>query len=207
MLPDGLATVTVTDVRQHPDGEPVRGTVTLTPEVTAVTSTEHGLIIMGPVSGRWVDGVLWSDDDDAEAPGLTVLAADAEGITPSGWTYRVYERPYDTGGRSYPVLLDTALGSSVQLSDIAPTAPSDGEYVLVAGPQGPPGADGSPGSTYIHTQSAPAATWQIAHGLGRFPNIDLIVAGQVVLADIEHVSVDLAVVSLPVPISGTATCS
>lgn len=143
-LPDGVQTVTLTDTRQHPDGAPYTGTLTLRPEVPAVTSAEHGLIVMGDVVGTWVAGVLQAADG---TPGLTVLAVDDPTCTPTGWTYRAYEAP--TGGleRDYPLLLTADLGT-IDLADLAPAEPSAGEYVLVAGPpgaQGEPGADGAPG--------------------------------------------------------------
>lgn len=154
-LPAGLQTVTVTDERQHPDGGPMRGRVMLTPEVTAVTSAEHGLIVMGPVEGEWIGGVLHPvGADGTGTPGLRLLAADAGGITPTGWTYRVTERPYNASGRSYAVLLTTALGESISLAELAPTAPAEGEYVLVAGPAGPAGADGADGASAYETAVA-----------------------------------------------------
>lgn len=145
-LPPGLQTVTVTDERQHPDGGPMRGRIMFQPEVAAVTSAEHGLIVMGPVEGEWIGGVLHPvGADGTGTPGLRLLAVDAAGITPTGWTYRVTERPYNASGRSYAVSLSTALGGSVSLAELAPTAPAEGEYLLVTGPAGPAGPQGEPG--------------------------------------------------------------
>lgn len=80
--------------------------------------------------------------------------------------------------------------------------------VATPGPQGPPGTGGGGASYYLHTQSAPAATWQIQHNLGRTPNISLILGnGTVVYADIVHNSASLAVVQFPVAYAGTAMCS
>jgi hypothetical protein len=100
-----------------------------------------------------------------------------------------------------------AAGSTVALSSVVVAEPLDEDYVVVTGPAGPPGQDGTPGTTYTHIQTVPSATWQIAHGLGRIPNISLIIDGQVSYADIEHPSTDLAVITLPSPFAGTATCS
>ncbi|GGP55951.1 hypothetical protein [Streptomyces abikoensis] len=151
-FPPGLQTVTITDSRAHPDGGPMRGRLTLTPEVPAVTSAQYGLIVMGEATTEWVNGVLT----------LTVLASDAAGCTPTGWTYRVTERPYDAPGRSYPLLLPASLGT-VELADLAPTAPAAGEYLLVtgppgpqgpAGPQGPQGPPGSEANAQAYTDAA-----------------------------------------------------
>ncbi|MEU7103533.1 hypothetical protein ABZ951_00555 [Streptomyces sp. NPDC046215] len=112
----------------------MRGRVTLTPEVSAVTSAEYGLIVMGEATAEWINGAL----------SLTVLACDAEDCTPTGWTYRLTERPYDAPGRSYPISLPAA-APAVDLADIAPTAPAEGEYVIVTGPAGPTGPQGPAG--------------------------------------------------------------
>ncbi|MFW3477247.1 hypothetical protein [Streptomyces microflavus] len=132
-LPDGVPTITVRDTRTHPDGPGHRGHFTLTPDAPTVTLPEHGQIIMGTATALW-------DEETGEAA-VTVLVADAPGMNPQGWTYTLTEHPYDGQARSYPVLLTTALGSTVDLADLAPTEPYDGEYVLVPGPAGPPGAD------------------------------------------------------------------
>lgn len=136
-LPPGLQTVTIVDTRQHPDGGPMRGRLTLRPEVAAISSAEHGLIVMGEARADWVNGACT----------LTVLACDADGINPTGWTYRVTEAPYDAPGRSYPVLLTADMGT-IELADLAPVAePSTGEYIAVAGPAGPAGPTGPTGAT------------------------------------------------------------
>ena len=40
--------------------------------------------------------------------------------------------------------------------------------VVVEGPQGPAGPAGA---TYVHTQSTPASTWNISHGLNTVPAV------------------------------------
>jgi hypothetical protein len=115
----------------------MRGRLTLRPEVDAISSADHGLIVMGEARAEWVNGLLT----------LTVLACDATGINPTGWTYRVTEAPYDAPGRSYPVLLTAGMGT-VELADLAPVSqPSTGEYLAVPGPAGPAGPTGATGAT------------------------------------------------------------
>ncbi|MER8197058.1 hypothetical protein ABTY00_24210 [Streptomyces microflavus] len=141
-LPEDAQTVTITDSRTHPDGGPMRGRVTLRPAPAVVTNPGAGHTVQGDAEGRWVDGEL----------SLTVLAADATGYDPTGYTHLVMERPDDAQGRDYPVLLTTALGATVDLATLAPTEAYEGEYVLVPGPAGPAGpvgaagADGAPGA-------------------------------------------------------------
>jgi len=72
----------------------------------------------------------------------------------------------------------------------------------------PLGGGGSGASYYLHTQSSPAAVWQVAHNLGRTPNISVIrTDGTVAYADIDHASTALAVITFPAAIAGTAMCS
>ncbi|MFB6424654.1 hypothetical protein ACFCXC_14860 [Streptomyces microflavus] len=134
-LPEDAQTITITDSRTHPDGGPMRGRVTLRPAPAVVANPAAGHTVQGDAEGRWVNGELT----------LTVLAADATGYDPTGYTHLVMERPDDAQGRDYPVLLTTALGDTVDLATLAPTEPYSGGYVLVPGPAGPPGADGADG--------------------------------------------------------------
>lgn len=161
-LPAGLQAVTITDIRTSPDGSPMRGRVIFRPQVPVITSALYGTIIMGDAVGTWVDGVLKAEDGST---GVKLLANDAVGCVPTGWTYQVIERPYDAAGRSYSILLAHTLGSSVQLSDLAPTSPANGDYVTVpgpqgpagpTGPQGPAGADGATGATGPQGPAGPA---------------------------------------------------
>ncbi|MFI8942742.1 hypothetical protein [Streptomyces syringium] len=194
-LPAGMQTVTVTGTYLHPNGNPFTGRVTFTPEPVVVTSAQHDTIILGTVEAQ--------PNDDGTITAI-LLATDAAGITPTGWTYRVTERWYEAPGRTYPLSLPAA-APAVDLADVAPTAPAAGEYVVVTGPPGPVGP---PGATYQHTQGTPAATWQVNHQLGYRPNISIINgAGRVVYADIEHSTTNLAVITFPTAFAGTATCS
>lgn len=136
-LPDGVPTITVRDTRTHPDGPGHRGRFTLTPDAPTVTLTDHGQIIMGAATALW-------DDETGEAA-VTVVVADAPGMNPQGWTYTLTEHPYDGQTRSYPVLLTTALGAEVDIADLAPVEPYDGDYVLVPGPRGEKGDKGDKG--------------------------------------------------------------
>ncbi|MEU1219208.1 hypothetical protein [Streptomyces microflavus] len=136
-LPEGAQTITITDSRTHPDGGPMRGRVTLRPAPAVVTNPAAGHTVQGDAEGRWVDGEL----------SLTVLAADATGYDPTGYTHLVMERPDDAQGRDYPVLLTTALGATVDLATLAPAEPYSGDYVLVPGPSGPQGPAGATGAT------------------------------------------------------------
>ncbi|MGW1295146.1 hypothetical protein [Streptomyces sp. NPDC002533] len=134
-LPDGVARITLTDNRTHPDGGPMRGRIVVRPAPHLVTNPVTGHIAQGDAKARWIDGHL----------AVTVLTADADGYEPTGYTHTILEYPEDAPGREYPVLLTTALGATVDLAALAPTEPYTGDYVLVPGPAGPPGEPGEPG--------------------------------------------------------------
>ncbi|MGW4040457.1 hypothetical protein ACWEIM_29980 [Streptomyces sp. NPDC004778] len=169
-LPDGVPNVTVVDSRTYPDGSPMTGRVTLTPEPAAISSPEHGHIATGPAEGHWSNGVLVGATG---ARGITVLPADAPGYSPTGWTYTVHETPGRGPQRTYPVLITTSLGPVVDLADIAPVAAYEGDYVLVPGPPGDDGEDGAPGASayqvavangYVGTESQWLASLKGAKG-------------------------------------------
>ena len=83
------------------------------------------------------------------------------------------------------------------------------------GPPGPPGADGAdgapglPGGTfYIHTQSAPAATWTIIHNIGH--KLHCTVFGDdgiQLLTDVDQNDPDTTVLTFAAPFSGVAYLS
>lgn len=122
-LPAGVESVTLTagaNGLTNPDGTPAAGTVTLTPSVDRVTSSVHGLIVLGPVNAT-----LSASGTVTLGP---VLATDADDFTPSGWTYRVDENLTGQPPRSYSISLPAAT-PSVALPDVAPTSASTGTVV------------------------------------------------------------------------------
>lgn len=204
MLPDDIETVTVTGTYLHPDGTPMQGSVTLTPRPGVIVSAADGTAVQGEASARL--------DGDGEFT-LIVVATDADGINPTGFTYDVMISFYDARNGAFDIALPAA-APEVSLPAITPVTPADGDYLIITGPPGPagpPGPEGPPGSTggtYLHTQTTPAATWQITHALGRTPNIAVInPGGTVVYADIIHNTTSLAVIQFPTAVAGTAMCS
>ena len=85
-----------------------------------------------------------------------------------------------------------------------PSATLDLVEIAEQGPAGPPGATGAPGprgepglsgANYVHNQAVPAATWNIAHNLARFPSVTVI-AGDTELCMFEVISLDGDVLTL-----------
>jgi len=150
VLPVGLSAVTVTGTYTHPDGAPFAGKLLFTPEPAILTSATHGTLLLGTVEAAL---------NENGAVTVTLLATDDPDVTPSGWTYQVQERWYNAPGRSYPLSLPAA-APAVDLADVAPTAPAEGEYVVVtgpAGPTGPAGEDGSNADAEAYTDAAVSA--------------------------------------------------
>lgn len=135
-LPPGLSTVTVSGTYLHPDGTAMRGKLLFRPEPAILTSATHGVLMLGTIEA--------DVDEDTGVASAVLLATDDPDVTPVDWTYRVTERWYDAPERSYPLSLPAAT-PTVDLADVAPTAPASGEYVVVTGPKGDQGDPGPEG--------------------------------------------------------------
>lgn len=134
-LPDGLPTVTLTGTFAHPDGSPMKGSVSITPVPGKVVSADTGITVQGRAKAKL---------DANGAVSLTVLATDAAGINPTGFTYRVtIAFPDATGDEFFTAL--PASAPAVKLPAITPASSDEGNYIVITGPAGPPGADGEPG--------------------------------------------------------------
>lgn len=122
-LPEGVESVTLNGGANgltNPDGTAAAGTVTLTPSVERVTSSVHGLIVLGPANAT-----LSASGTFTLGP---VLATDADDFSPSGWTYRVDENLTGRPPRSYSISLPAA-APVVALPDVAPVSASVGTVV------------------------------------------------------------------------------
>ncbi len=72
---------------------------------------------------------------------------------------------------------------------------------------GPPGAAGSAGGRYLHTQTAVAATWTVTHNLGGYPLATVLLAGdpgRPVATDTDYPDANTLVLTFPSPVSGRA---
>lgn len=137
-FPPGVQTVTLTGHQTLADGEGRPLPVKIRPTPTRVVGAQWGVVVE--------DDPVVVDPDAAGQWTVTLVANDAEGFTPTGWTYRV-----ETGGDALYVSLPAALGT-VDISELTPAGMDGGEYVLVpgppgvAGPQGPTGSQGPAGT-------------------------------------------------------------
>ncbi|MER6191761.1 hypothetical protein [Streptomyces cyaneofuscatus] len=156
-FPVGVETVVLTGHQHLADGDGSPLPVRVRPTPRRVVSAEYGVVVD--------DGWVVVSPDDAGQWQVTLLATDAEGCTPTGWTYRL-----ETGGDAQHIALPAALGT-VDIADLLPAGEDGGTYVLVPGPPGltgPPGADstvpGPPGDDGEDgAPGAPGATaYQVA---------------------------------------------
>jgi hypothetical protein len=119
VFPPGVQTVTVTagaSGYRTLDGAARSGTIRFTPSVTRVVSAEHGVIALGTVNAT-----LGASGDFT----ASLLAVDAEGFSPSGWTYRVDEEFTDAPGRAYSISLPAA-APTVALPSLSPVDSTTG---------------------------------------------------------------------------------
>ena len=75
------------------------------------------------------------------------------------------------------------------------------------GPQGPQGPVGPAGSdtTYVHTQTTPSATWVIAHGLDKYPAVDVVDSGSnVVVGEIHYNNTNTITITFIAAFAGKA---
>lgn len=64
------------------------------------------------------------------------------------------------------------------------------------------------GEGHAHTQSSPAATWIIDHGLGRKVHVTIFdTAETVIYADVDHGTTNQATITFPSPVAGSAFIS
>lgn len=79
-------------------------------------------------------------------------------------------------------------------------------WTRIANIKGPQGASG--GDIFEHNQNSPLQDWTINHNLGRYPELTIIGAdGIQVFTDVEHVSINTAIVHFATPTIGKAVCN
>lgn len=204
-FPSEVTTRVVVHQYLDPDsGDPCSGTVELRPSNvmmypggTIIKSTITGII--NPLTGNV----------SVEAPDNFNPA-----INPQGTSYELYENPIspnNPGGlqhwiRRNIVRIPAGVGS-INIDALIPVPVDDpGETPIIRGPKGD---TGSPGETYIHTQSTPTATWTVLHPLTIFaPKVLILLAGEnsPVHTDTQYSSGQV-ILEFPSAVAGTAYLS
>jgi len=134
-LPAGVETVTVSSGKPLvlPDGTPMEGRFVFTgPDV--VTIGQHDVVLGGAVEAPLVGGEF----------SVTLVAPDATGISPTGWTYKV--QAILTNGPNWIRYISLPKAApNVALADVLIPDPVTGEYTPLSGPAGPAGPAGETG--------------------------------------------------------------
>lgn len=73
------------------------------------------------------------------------------------------------------------------------------------GAPGPPGAPGTGDLNYIHTQVLATTTWNITHGLNKYPSVTIVDSGNsVIIGDIDFIDQNNIIISFSAAFSGKA---
>lgn len=75
------------------------------------------------------------------------------------------------------------------------------------GPQGPPGGGSGSDFYYLHNQSLPSAGWDVVHGLGKFPNVSVLVSDEKVEVPVLYIDNNTVYIPFATPVTGKAICS
>lgn len=116
-FPPGVQTVTLTGHQTLADGAGNPVPIRIRPVPTRVVSATHNVVVDN-------DPVVVTPDAAGQWSRVLV-ATDAAGFTPTGWTYRV-----ETGDDALYVSLPAAVGT-VDIADVTPAGSDGGEYVIV----------------------------------------------------------------------------
>lgn len=153
-MPPGIATVTLTGRYIRPDGTPLQGSVSIAAPALITLSGADSL----------VNGSASVTLNSNGAFSVVLVATDNADMQPTGWAYNVVETMAGFPSRSYSIMLPQAT-PVVDLADIAPANPADGDYILITGPAGadgrtilsgtadPTSSVGADGDFYINTTS------------------------------------------------------
>lgn len=144
-LPAGVETVTVSsgEPLTLPNGTPIQGRLIFT-SPNLVTIGEDDLVLGGDAEATLTDGEF----------SVELVATDATGMSPSGWTYQVRALLTNAPGWTRYLSLPKAT-PAVALADVLVPDPVEGEFTTLAAPrEGPP----SPRTASLRRRSASTAT-------------------------------------------------
>jgi hypothetical protein len=128
-MPPGITTVILTGRYIRPDGTPLRGSVDIEAPASLTLSGADTVAV----------GAATMVLDENGAFSVALIATDNANMQPTGWAYEVTERFQHATGRSYAIQLPSTT-PVVDIADIAPADPAQGDYVNVPGPAGTPGS-------------------------------------------------------------------
>lgn len=96
--------------------------------------------------------------------------------------------------------------TGMAIGDVLPVLHENGTYVVQLPGKGGGGNGGTGGDKhYTHTQLVLSATWDVPHGLGKFPSVTAVNSGDnVVIADVHYVDTNNLVLTFGAATSGKA---
>ncbi|WP_329147251.1 hypothetical protein OIU91_16780 [Streptomyces sp. NBC_01456] len=179
-LPAGVPSVHLTGRFIAPDGTPLTGTLTFAPPMV-LTMPDADTIANTVATVE----ITKADQGSFE---INLIATDAPGMSPRGWTYLVTEKLKGAQIRQYHIMLpERPGGDPVDLADLAPASPYSGRYLPVVGPTGATGAQGLPGEVrraelealeerlaprpVTWSQGSASALWTIDHAFPYLPAV------------------------------------
>ena len=113
-LPGDIFTITVTGTYLNPSGSAMTGTVTFTPSTPILVDTV-GTVLLG--------GVGTTVSLNGSGAFSVVLPCTGQ-LTPANWSWKVTETIGGLSPRSYNINIPHSLGSTVDISTLAPVIPS-----------------------------------------------------------------------------------
>lgn len=107
------------------------------------------------------------------------------------------------GGSIWPLALAGVPPGGIAGQSLVKTSAADQDVGWGAG-----GGGGAAGSSYVHNQATPAATWTISHGLGYFPNVAPVDSlGREFICDVTYVDTNTITLTLTAAVAGKAYVS
>ncbi|MFE5853206.1 hypothetical protein ACFQ61_08290 [Streptomyces sp. NPDC056500] len=216
-LPAGVPSVRLTGRFITPDGRPLTGRLTFAPP-SVLTMSDADTI-------SHTAAVVEIRAEDLGRFAVNLIATDAPGISPRGWTYLVTERLKGAQMREYPIMLpERHGGGAVDLADLAPVSPYSGRYLPVVGPTGATGPQGAPGEVsrveledleermaprpVTWTQGHASSLWTISHSFPYPPAVRVFdTSGREFGGRVDHPSSSTATVQFAFAETGMAILS
>ncbi|MEW1922259.1 hypothetical protein [Streptomyces sp. NPDC088360] len=216
-LPAGVPSVRLTGRFIAPDGTPLTGKLTFAPP--SVLTMPEADTIANTVA------TVEIGEEDLGRFAVNLIATDAPGMSPRGWTYQVTEKLKGAQIRQYHIMLPQVPdGGPVDLADLAPVSPYTGRYLPVVGPTGATGAPGAPGEVkrvelealeervaprpVEWSQTAASPLWTIAHAFPYPPAVRTYdTSGREIGGVVEHASSTTVTVQFAYAETGSAILS
>lgn len=130
-------TITLSGTYHGHNDEPISGRVIITPDAIVYDTDDDVVLTRSPIN-------LVLDEDGAFS--VVLPHNDSADLNPQDVTLKVQEKLSGLPTRTYHISLPSSLGSSVDITTLAPVSSSSGTVTQVPGPAGADGSDGVDGT-------------------------------------------------------------